>query len=318
MHNFILIILAIHKSYIDLNAREEAAFVEGFNNFNSPQQILKILETIPTQEVTPYVSLGILTKLFELESNFVFRNDGMPWTISSENSAIDTFARTAIVTQLIDTIVTSDDNAIVLGALTALKCERPLGNANEYREKLFQEILLRVTKGQFTVHQVCEAIISLGKIERDTKISIPNSLIDKLWVGIFEKSEEINVDNIAMLFQVLPHFQKSRRLVLNLAEKKLLSMSWKMDSKLVAKICEILMAESTLFVKNRVGGVDELKPASEAVGVSNRALSALSRCINLNIHHITELELFTIVRAFKAQNFCDTSFEKVQKTTYFL
>lgn len=49
-----------HKPYIDLDAREEAAFVEGFNNFTSPQQILKMLETIPSQEVTPFVSLGIL------------------------------------------------------------------------------------------------------------------------------------------------------------------------------------------------------------------------------------------------------------------
>lgn len=308
---------APEKSYIQLDAREEKAFVEGFNNFNTPQQILKMLDTVPTQEVTPFVSLAIMKKLFELENNFLFRNDGMPWTVSSDNMITDTFSRTAIVTRLIDTILTSEDANILLAALKALKSERPMDNGSNYREKLFKEILFRVTKGQFTMNQVCEAIISLGKIEKDMGYPIPNSLIDKLWTGIFEKSNDIDVQNIGLLFQVLPCFKKSQRLVLNLAEKKLLSLWWKMDTKTIGKICEILVQEK---VSRSHTNSTSKTPGTDALVVSNRLLSALSRCVNLNMHHITELELFTIVTTFQAQNFCDNAFEKVclQKKYFFL
>ncbi|OXA57020.1 FAST kinase domain-containing protein 3 [Folsomia candida] len=296
---------ADRKNYIDLDAREEAAFVEGFNNFNSPQQILKMLETVPTQEVTPFVSLGILKKLFQLENNFVYRNDGLPWTVSSENGVMDTFTRTAIVNRLVDTIQSTDDPTILLGALDAFKCEIPIENSSGYRDKLLEEILRRVTKGQFQLTQVCEAIITLGKIERDTgKPPLQSSLIDKLWIGIFEKSEDINENNITLIFQVLPHFKKSQRLVLNLAERKILTLWWKIETEVVAKICE------TLITTDKTSSIVVKSGTEVGVGVSNRVLSALSRCINLNIHHVTEAQLYTIVKAFQAQNFCDTTFVK--------
>lgn len=215
--------------------------------------------------------------------------------------------------RLVDTILTTDDTTILLSALAALKCERPVENSSggDYRDRLFDAILLRVTTGQFHLNQVCEAIITLGKIERDTGKTHPNSLIDKLWTGVFEKSEDVDAENITLIFQALPYFTKSRRLVLNLAEKKLLTNWWKMNTEAVSKICQILITEKSLTKSNTMKGAQTSNSMNDPVGVSSRVLSALARCTSLNMHKVTEVELYTIVRAFLTQNFCDATFEKV-------
>jgi hypothetical protein len=310
-------------TYLELDPNEEAAFVEAFSGYNTPQQILKVLDTIPSQEVTPYVSHCILRKLFELENNFWFRNDGRSWTVSAENSMLETFARMAIVSRLIDTILSSENHNVLLDTLDTLRCERVLENGKgldypfsndstigNYRMKLLNEVLTRVTEGQFSVDQVCRAVVSLGKLEMERDKRIKGDLVDKLWVGIVDKSDEIDVHNIVEVFRTVQYFRKSRRLVMNLAEKKMLSLWWRLSPKVVAEICYILIAKSQYLVRGKDNR--PIKVAfKDRVTVSHRLLLALSRCASLNIHQIEEQELLQIVQAFYHWDFYDESMEKV-------
>jgi len=291
-----------------------------------------MLDTIPSQEVTPFVSLSVLKKLFELENNFWFRNEGKSWMISAENSTIETFARMAIVSKLVDTILTSENPNLLLDALDVLRSDRVCDNGKNvdssnpfatdssmtnYNSKVLYEILLRVTQGKFSIAQVSRAVVSLGKLELERGHKIPNDLLDKLWIGLVEKSAEIDVYNIVGVYRTIQYFRKSRRLILNLAEKKTLSLWWKLEPNVVAEMCSILVSSSKHFLYK---GKDNLvsKAVSKdsiAVSVSNRLLLALSRCVSLNIHLIKEDELLQIVRAFDILNFCDESIEKVHSNS---
>jgi hypothetical protein len=334
------------KPFIELDPREEAAFVEGFSNFHTPQQVLGILDTIPSQEVTPVVSLSILRKLFELENNFGFRNEGRSWVITTENSSIETFARMAIVSRLVDIVILGDDTTLLLEALDILRVERKLAlrprnqleedaeesepeNENpsserlqefsNYRGKLCDEILIRTIKGKLNLPEVCRAICSMGQMERQFPNEIRTDFIDKMWTGILDRGNEIEITNIVQVFKTIQYFKKSRRLVMNLVERKFLSLWWRLEPETVAEICDLLLmkeagpgsvssqSQKNIFNTKQYWGI-----------VSTRLLMSLSRAISLNLHQVTESQLLKVLKTFHALNFCDRTVEKVGPVSCFM
>jgi len=293
-----------------------------------------MLDTIPSKEVTPSVSLSILKKLFELENNFGWRNDGQNWTIASNNSTSDTFARHAIVSQLVDTILTTEDCGILVEALEVLRTEpnNPIQsnrlhiNANvdvfNYRNKLYEEILVKTTEGKFTLDQVCKAVLCLGKLENEGAFTFQHDLIDKLWVGIISKANDITGENILQLFRTIQYFKKSRRLVMSVIEKKIVTLLWHMDTKTVSEICGVLLMEEKNTLSENVkirnsfntsgGSNSSSHMASYNWGISARFFMALSKCIGLNIHLVKEEELIKVVKAFTVFNFHDQTIENVR------
>lgn len=304
---------------MDLAPEEEAAFIDGFSSYNTPQQVLKMLDTIPSQEVTPFVSFSILKKLFELENNFGFRNKGRSWTSAENNSTTETFARLAIVTKLMDTIITCDNSSLLLDTLDLLGRESTHVNDNadgiydpenhlDYRNKVFQEILVRVTEGKLDLEQVCRAVVILGKMEMEKGFSFNNDFIDKFWVGIDGNSDEINSENIVEVVRIVKYFKKSSRLVLNLAERKCYSLYWKMSTATVAEICSIITSSG--------GRVSVEEKSSHGINywqIPSRLLTTLCKCTNLNIHKVTESELSSIVETLHSLSFYDSAIEQVRK-----
>lgn len=276
-----------------------------------------MLDTIPCQEVTPFVSFSILKKLFELENNFGFRNDGRSWLNASENSTTETFTRLAIVTRLVDTILTSEDSNLLIDTLDLLRRECPHVNDQthglydpdnhlDYRNKLLQEMLVRVTEGKLELNQVCRAVVTLGKMETDKGYGFSKDFVDKFWVGILGQSEDITSENIVNVLHTVKYFKKSSRLVLNLLERKLVTLWWNMSPKIVAEMCSVFMTSSPMESERA------LQQGINSWQISTRLLMALSKCTNLNIHKVTEAELIKIVKAFHTLNFCDTVIEQVR------
>ncbi|CAG7718865.1 unnamed protein product [Allacma fusca] len=291
------------KPYIELDPREEAAFVEAFNSYHTPHEVLRILETIPCQEVTPFVSFSILKKLFELESNFGFRNEGKSWVVSVGNGKQETFARAAIVGRLMNTIMVSDDVKTVLDTLEILRRENSqyFQDSDEflnYHQRLCDYILVRTTEGKLTLEETCRAVCLFGELaSQSTSFKIAPSLIDKMWVGIVGRENDITVNNIVQVFKTVPHFKKSQRLVYNLVDNYLLTFWWRMDSDAVAQFCDIIESKR---LKNEWDSA-----------LSGRMLRTLSRCTSLNIHQVTQDQLFKILTCFLQQNFCDVTIQTV-------
>lgn len=309
--------------YIELDPREEEAFIEGFKKFHSPKEILKILDTIPSQEVTPAVAICVVRKLFELENNFSFRNNGKSWLISTSGEAgsnnLESFGRMAVVSRLIDTIISSNKNQILLDGLDVLGLEANNSSAlkyyfetNEeflnYRMKLCNEVLIRVVEGKLQLEDICRAICSIGQIGksngREESIRVKNEMqtkfLDKMWPGILEKSNEINSNNILQVFSTVQYLNKSRRLVMDLVERKIFHIWWNLKLSQIANICEIVAT----------GRKTTKESVQDPWNISNRVLMAFSRNLSLNLHKVTEEELICIIKAFHVLGFCDSTTEK--------
>jgi hypothetical protein len=55
--------------------------------------------------------------------------------------------------------------------------------------------------------QICESIEIISKFYPDNK-KRGHENVDKFWSGIMDKSSEINVNNIATVFNTLPHLKQ--------------------------------------------------------------------------------------------------------------
>ncbi|XP_075216119.1 dipeptidase C isoform X2 [Lycorma delicatula] len=274
----------IHEQFLDIEKQAEAReIVDGFDRCYSPKGIFALLDVIPSDEVTPYVALHALQKIIILENNKEFRNSVM--NINKNDADVEeekskNFTRTAVLNQLVETIATSDDASIILSGLKLVCRDLVGGSVESYKEKLCNEVLCRASDGKFSINQICEAVKIFSILK--------NNDIDKLWVGIVEKINEINEKNIMDVFRCLPCLKKSKKVVLNILEKKVTLYWWKISGRDVAEIICILK-ENT---------------------VSIRILNVLARWINTNIHSVNEDELLNIVNGFRSLEYCSEGIYK--------
>lgn len=272
------------KEIVDEAKEEEEVneVVEGINRCYTARGIFALLETMPSNEVTPYIALQALKKIITVENNKKFRNR----LLKSDEDVHpnETFTRTAVLTQLIDKIAASNNCETILSALKLVGRDMLGSDTEVYKSKLCGEVLCQVTDTHFTIKQTCEAIktfSSFGKPNADD--------IDKLWVGLSEKSMDINETNILDVFRCLPYLKSSQKLVLNMLEKKIDKVWWKIPGCDVAEILCILQ---------------EIKSSPI------RILNILAQWVNTNIHMVSEDDLQEIVNGFLALGFSNTGIEK--------
>jgi len=160
------------------------------------------------------------------------------------------------------------------------------GGNSLYKDKLCDEILIRVTDGKFDVVQVCEAVRMLASC-MSAKKSLEN--VDKLWVGLVDKEKEITEKNIMEVFRILPILKQSRKMVFGLLERRSHHVWWRLPGNAVAEILSVLL-EVKLF--------------------SPRMMVILSRWTNTNIHTVSEDDLLEIVRGFCALDYEDPGITK--------
>lgn len=272
------------ETVVDKVKEEEEVneIVEGINRCYTARGIFALLETMPSDEVTPYIALQALKKIITVENNKKFRNR----LLKSDDDVHpnETFTRTAVLNQLIDKIASSNNSEIILSALKLVGRDMLGSDCEAYKSKLCTEVLCQVTDGNFSITQTCEAIktfSSFGKPNADD--------IDKLWVGLSEKSMDIDDTNILDVFRCLPYLKSSQKMVLNMLEKNTVKVWWKIPGCDVAEILCILQ---------------EIKASSM------RILNILARWINTNIHMVSEDDLQEIVNGFLALGFSNTGIEK--------
>lgn len=277
----------------NLQEYECGEILEYFNKCYTARGIFAILETIPANEVTPYVALQALKRIVTLENNKAMRNVYMGEFYNSIKNEIfpeglhenETFTRTAVLTQLVDIILSSPDNNILLNGFLMVNRDiigKFIEQDNKYR--FTNEILCRVTDGKFSVKQTCDAIKVFSEIETTSKQSV-----DQLWVGITEKSNDITKDNLMDVVRSIQYLNNSRKVVLSVVEKKLFDFWYMIDGHDVGEILVVLK-----LIKSN----------------SPRILSILSQWVNKNIHTATEDDLIEIINGFCSLDFNNLGIEE--------
>ncbi|PNF40653.1 hypothetical protein B7P43_G05910 [Cryptotermes secundus] len=259
------------------NDPEATEIIEGFNRCFAAKGVFLLLETIPDEEVTPLVAFCALKKIIELENNHQYRNA----FVRSGDDSSENFTRTAVFSQLINTIVTGEESGIILDTLKVVSREMFGASSAHYRDKLCDEILVRVTDGKFSVVQVCEIVRMLASFMNAEKNT---ENVDKLWIGLVDKEKEITEKNIMEVFRILPFLKQSRKMVFRLLERKSRIVWWRLPGSAIAEILSILF-EVKLF--------------------SSKMMVVLSRWTNTNIHAVSEDDLLEIVRGFCALDYVD-------------
>lgn len=264
------------------NESEAAEIIEGFNRCFTTKGVFLLLETMPEEEVTPLVAFNALKKIIELENNHQYRNV----LVRSGDDTPENFTRTAIFSQLINNVVSGAESDVILDTLKIVSREMSGARASPYKDKLCDEILVRVTDGKFTVVQVCEIVKMLASFTNEKKNA---ENVDKLWIGLVDKEKEITEKNIMEVFRILPVLKQSRKMVFRLLERKSRHVWWRLPGSAIAEILSILF-EVKLF--------------------SPKMMVVLSRWINTNIHAASEDDLLKIVRGFCALDYVDPGITK--------
>ncbi|XP_067001528.2 FAST kinase domain-containing protein 3, mitochondrial [Anabrus simplex] len=265
-----------------LSEAEQKEMIEGFNRCNTTKSAFLLLETIPDEEVTPTIAYHALKKIIELENNQHYRNR----MVRSGEELPENFARTAIFSQLIDTIIAGCESNIVLETLKLVSRDMIGGATSLYRDRLCNEILIRVTEGKFSAVQLCEMVKLFSLVKSDKKSTED---IDKLWVGFVDRGKEIDEHNIVTFFRILPLLKNSQKVLYNMLEKRVFDVWWRLPSRTVVEILSILV---------------------EAKLPSTRIANILSRWLSTNVHSVSEDDLLGIVTGFFALDYVDDGIEK--------
>lgn len=269
-------------------SEEETEIIDGFNRCFNSSSIFRLLETIPTLEVTPPVAAHALRKIMELETgNLSPATDGGRDTIRSVNRRPDTFLRIAFVSTLVDIICRSRNPVVILDGLNSVGQDVCPGDRASYKERLFEELLDCVTEGLFSLPQICQAINILAGFYEHRKQSLEAA--DKLWFGIMDKGEQLSSgEDIASVFSTLPHLSKSRHIVLKMLEERAMEHWQKLRACDVIEIFRVLT---------------ELKYER----VSPVFLRMLSGWVTLHIQILSEQEMLAVVWGFLHLGYTDTA-----------
>ncbi|MCL4124288.1 UNVERIFIED_CONTAM: hypothetical protein GTU68_039386 [Idotea baltica] len=265
----------------NIDFEEESEMALGFMRCNSVPEVFNLLNTCPEEEVTPSVALAVIRRIFDLENNIEFRNQGYNQYPEESNF---TFTRSALIKRLLENICASTEPQVIIDTLRSMGRDTNKGDKWNYLEQLCTESIILATDGKLTVNQVCDVIKafhSLGNIGKE--------FIEKVWVGINEKTKDIGEEEICNILSVLPLVKNSRMYLYNIVERRVPMVWHKLKPDHVIKIVYVLV---------------QLKISS------NRLLSLLSRWTNLNIHRLTEGNLRWIVYSFLSLQYTDENIQQ--------
>eukprot|EP00092_Neocalanus_flemingeri_P083580 GFUD01104916.1.p1 GENE.GFUD01104916.1~~GFUD01104916.1.p1 ORF type:complete len:670 (-),score=227.02 GFUD01104916.1:82-2091(-) len=265
-------------------SEEEKEIISGFNRCYNSSSIFRLLEPIPSSEVTPQVASQAYRKIVELENTYEARNPN-----NIENRRSDqphSFFRSAFISSLLDIICNSKDPGAILEGLTSVMRDQNSDDQDIYKARLLEELLVCVTDGMFPLQDICKAVHILSIFYPDHKKC--RQVADKLWFGIIDQSKSMTNEDIVAVFTTLPHLTKSRNMILKVLEEKA-GDSWQQFK--TGDVVEILRV------------LQELKYDR----ISQGFMRMLSGWLAVNIHTVTEQEMLAIVYSFLQLEYMDTA-----------
>lgn len=269
------------KLFKNINFEEEQEMILGFMRCSQVSEVLQLLEVCPEAEVTPAVALAVIRRIFDLENNMGYRNQGL--NQYPEESQF-TFTRGAVMKRLVETVCGGSDPQVLVEALRAMGRDTYQGDRLKYLETLCTECMLAVTEGRLTISQICEAARAFHSLGLEGV-----GYLDQLWQGLTDRTAEVGEREVCEVMSVLPLVKKSRKHIYNMVERKVGGLWHRLGSEDIIRMLQILV---------------QLKISH------SRMLPMFSRWTSLNIHTLTEGNLRWLVYSFMSLNYCDSEIQK--------
>jgi len=254
--------------------------LNAINAGSANDGIYSLLESKMVDEMNCRIALQSLRKMIELENGW-HRYRGTSW--SGQLSA-ETINRDLVLQQLVNLIVKSRDNEMIIQGLKALKKDRFNSSKNIYKDRMCSEAMIRATDGHFTLPQLMRVLKILASY-KDPKY---RSYVDTLWVGLTCKEQDIKPDLLVPLFRSLKYFNRSRAMVQIILEKKLCEQWLQITGSQVASILDCL------YEKDSTKG----------------CLSSASKWANVSLISSAEKDIINLVNSLRTKNYVDENIEQ--------
>lgn len=251
--------------------------IRGFKKCSSVKSLVDLLEIVMLDDITPAVALCALKKIVELE-NFKFHiATNKLSSILNTKPNID-YTKTTILNKLLEIIIKGEDHSSVIRTLELI----PIDSVRVlpfdlFKNKISDEILLRVTESKLNIDNICQSIDTFSKLN-EVKTA------DQLWIGLMDKSQQIDEKNVIQVFRILYLLKKSRKTIMNMLERRLQDFWHHLCTN---DIIEILYT------------IRLTKCNSYTI------LNTISRWINTKTHTISENNLTSIINELNNINYVD-------------
>lgn len=279
---------------------ESCEIMAGFDRCCTVNGILRLLETIPAEEVTPPVAIHVLKRIINLEENNLLRRNNSadlqnnPMFNTSVGKADiskhgETFLRFAFINMLLDIVYRSRDPRIIMAGLQIVSQDSFPDDSQTrvYKERMYEETLVLVTEGLFSLVQICDTVSILSRFWPHDKKRC-HEMSDKLWAGILDRSsKELNAETMASVFNVLPHLKSSRDIVFKLVERHV-GDHWQLYK--TRDIMEMLRVLTEL---------------NGAYYNSRRILPVISQWLAVNVQNLSEQQLLAVVVCMNKLEYVD-------------
>lgn len=251
--------------------------IRGFKKCSSVKSLVDLLEIVMLDEITPAVALCALKKIVELENFKLHIASNKLSSILNTKPNID-YTKTPMLEKLLEIIMKGDNNSAVVGILELISIDRVrVLPFDIFKNKISEEILCRVTENKLSIDDLCRSIDAFSKLN-EVKTA------DQLWIGIMDKSDQINEKNVIQVFRILHLLKKSRKTIMKLLER-CLKQFWHYLSTddLIEMLYTLRLTKCN----------------------SNIILKTTSRWINTNIHTMSENNVTSIINELNNSNYVD-------------
>lgn len=251
--------------------------IRGFKKCSSVKSLIDLLEIVMLDDITPAIALCALKKIVELENIKFHIATNKLSSILSTKPNID-YTKTTILNKLLEIILKGEDHSSIIGTLELI----PIDSVRVlpfdlFKNKISDEILSRITESKLNIDNICRSIDAFSKLN-EIKTA------DQLWVGIMDKSHQIDEKNVIQVFRILYLLKKSRRTIMSMLERRLQDF-W--HHFCTNDIIEILYTMRLTKYS------------------SYNILNTISRWINTNTHTISENNLTSIINELNNINYVD-------------
>nr|XP_012227156.1 PREDICTED: uncharacterized protein LOC105675003 isoform X2 [Linepithema humile] len=254
--------------------------LDAINSEGKDKGIYSLLESRMADEINCRIALKSLRKMIELENGwYKYRR-----TLSSNQPSAEAINRDIILRQLVNLIIKSRDNEMILQGLKALKRDRYSPSKNFYKDRMCNEVMIRATDGNFTISQLIRAVKILASY-KDPKY---RNCIDTLWAGLAYKKQDIKPNLLVPLFRSLIYFNRSKIMVQIILEEKLSEQWLKLTGSQMAHILDCLYGRES----------------------SKGCLSSASKWANVSMTTSTETDLINFISSLHMKKYIDENVEQ--------
>lgn len=268
--------------YFDIKHLKQAdaeRLLQTITSGNADKGTYSSLKTKIADEINCRIALQGLKKIIELESGW----HGYRKALSSGRSFAEAVGRDTVLRQLVDLIVKSKDNEVILQGLKTLRRDRLSPARNVYRDWMCNEATIRATDGNLTIPQ----LIRLVRILASYKDPEYKSCIDVLWVGLACRQGDIKPDLLVPLFKSLKYFRRSKGMVQIILERKLSEQWLRLNGAQMADILDCFYGKE-----------------------HPKCLSSASKWANVSMTSSTERNLTDFLRSLRTKSYIDEGVEQ--------